>query len=192
MRAPPPPRARDGTTAPRQLDQVVAEPRHGRRAIPDRRRRSWSAPGSIGRAVDPRAGGQARRRRSGEPARGRPLEVRVGGCPCVRRTGHELSRAQLRLLEDRRRARLPEQALEVLARLADREDALVRGVEGLLECPHVVLGLEPAAERDVQLPHLGPVARLDEELLARRRSPAAPSGSRGTRRPVPRRPRAPR
>ena len=87
----------------------------------------------------------------------------VGPRPRRRR----LARLKVRLLEHGRGARLPEQALEVLARLTDGEDPLVRRVEGLFYRAHVLVRLEPRRYGHVQLPHLRAIAGLDEEVPAR-------------------------
>ena len=107
--------------------------------------------------------------------------------------GRRLARRSVRLLEHGRRTRLPEQALEVLARLADGEDPLVRRVERLLDRAHVRRPTRAAT---------GPARRAPTPVRGsgpRRRSPCASrvTGSprepgRGTRPPAPRPRPAPR
>ena len=74
----------------------------------------------------------------------------------------------------RGRPALPVDALDVLPGLADREHALVDVVERLDHRLDVAVGLEAAArQRDLELPHLVGVARLDEEFACDAAPPAS-------------------
>ena len=88
--------------------------------------------------------------------------LRVGGpAPFAVEVG------QPRLRQGGRSATLPVDALDVLAGLLHREDALVDVVERLDHPLDVaVVGEAAGAERHLELPDLVRVARLDEELLA--------------------------
>ena len=130
---------------------------HGRRGLLDDRRPAQPLAGRERRAqVDGRVDGAVDAERGlAEPAPRRwagtvRLEVR-----------------QPRLRQGGRSATLPVDALEVLAGLLHREDALVDVVERLDHPLDVaVVGERAGAERHLELPDLVRVARLDEELLA--------------------------
>ena len=117
----------------RELEQVVPELRDERRSSPGRRRPSSSARAIIAGPRSAFRQGETHRRSVGRLAS--PVSLKYASTLGLGAGRRRLSRPQLRLVEHGRRTHLPEQALQVLARLAHGEDALVRA-RGTPPRPH--------------------------------------------------------
>ena len=156
----------------------------GRARVDDDRRR---------RLADDRRGRDARARR--KRARRRSAASRAsrqvrGRTPSACSTGSgvalggQVARAHVRLGEHRRRPRPSRAGTRGTGPARDREDALVRLVERLLQCARrPPRPRARARDRDIQLPDLAAVAGRDQELLARRDAARCRPARRGTRPP---------
>ena len=151
--------------------------RAGSRRLGDRRARQ---PGSttivvvggstIGRAADawsPAASASAAKTAACSSRR-RPAPGRARARPARRRRWRRRARRRPTASAGAPRRGPASSRLDALPGLADREDALVRGVEAPRPAPRRPPGRRsaPLGERDLELPHLVGVARLDDVVAS--------------------------